>query len=197
MGTRDQILDAAADVMRTRGLARATTKEIARAAGYSEATLYKHFDDKPALFLAVLHERLPSFQPFVAELLKKAGQGTLQENLAATARSAVEFYRESFPVSASVFSEPALLAAHRAAMSRLDAGPHRPVEAVTRYLRAEQQRGRIRPDVDCAAAASLLLGACLQHAFLSSFAGRHLGREEAEAYADSIARTLVAGLTDP
>src|ERR1700760_4013925 len=58
--TRDRILDAAAHVMRTRGFARTTPKEIARAAGYSEATLYKHFTDKTDLFLAVLKERLPS-----------------------------------------------------------------------------------------------------------------------------------------
>ena len=58
--TRDRILDAAAHVMRTLGFARTTTKEIARAAGYSEATLYKHFQDKTDLFLAVLKERLPS-----------------------------------------------------------------------------------------------------------------------------------------
>ena len=47
-------------VMPTRGLARTTTKEIARAAGYSEATLYKLFDDKFDLFLCVLAERLPT-----------------------------------------------------------------------------------------------------------------------------------------
>ncbi len=58
--TRDRILDAATHVMRTRGFARTTTKEIARAAGYSEATLYKHFQDKTDLFLAVLKERLPT-----------------------------------------------------------------------------------------------------------------------------------------
>ena len=60
--TRDRILDAAAHVMRTRGFARTTTREIARAAGYSEATLYKHFQDKTDLFLAVLKERLPSLR---------------------------------------------------------------------------------------------------------------------------------------
>ena len=36
MTTRDAILDGALEVMRTRGLARTTTKEIARAAGFSE-----------------------------------------------------------------------------------------------------------------------------------------------------------------
>ncbi|MGH3995405.1 MAG: helix-turn-helix domain-containing protein, partial [Pseudonocardiaceae bacterium] len=37
MSTRDRILDGAAEVMRTRGLANTTTKEIAKAAGLSEA----------------------------------------------------------------------------------------------------------------------------------------------------------------
>jgi len=58
MSARDTILDAAAQVMREKGLARATTKEIARTAGYSEALLYKHFADKQEIYLAVLHERI-------------------------------------------------------------------------------------------------------------------------------------------
>ena len=37
--------------MRTIGLARATTKEIARAADCSEAALYKHFTGKEELFV--------------------------------------------------------------------------------------------------------------------------------------------------
>jgi AcrR family transcriptional regulator len=47
--SRDRILDGAVDVMRSRGLARASTKEIARAAGVSEALLYKLFADKTDL----------------------------------------------------------------------------------------------------------------------------------------------------
>lgn len=195
MGTRDRILDAAAHVMRTRGLARATTKEIARAAGYSEATLYKHFDDKTGLFLAVLHERLPQFLPFVDELTREPGPGGLRDRLAATARTAIAFYTASFPMSASVFSEPQLLAAHRDGAIRRGAGPHRPGQALARYLRAEQQRGRIRPDADCDAAAALLLGACLQHAFLHSFAQATAPAAEVDAYAAAIADTLVAGLS--
>lgn len=56
---RVRILDAAHELMLTVGLARATTKEIARAAGCSEAALYKYFDTKEELFVRVLAERLP------------------------------------------------------------------------------------------------------------------------------------------
>jgi AcrR family transcriptional regulator len=195
VGTRDRILDAAAHVMRTRGFARTTTKEIAREAGYSEATLYKHFRDKSELFLDVMHERLPSFRPLVTELAQRAGQGDLRDNLAATARAAITFYEESFPMSASLFSEPDLLQAHRQAMEKRGAGPHRPVEAVAHYLRAEQKAGRVRPGADADAAAALLVGGCLQYAFLRSYSGRPSDGKAAEAYAAAIADTLTRALS--
>ena len=54
-------MEAAERVMRERGLARSTTKEIAREAGFSEGALYKHFESKEDLFVHVLAERLPPF----------------------------------------------------------------------------------------------------------------------------------------
>jgi AcrR family transcriptional regulator len=191
--TRDRILDAAAHVMRTQGFARATTKEIARAAGFSEGTLYKHFADKFELFLAVLHERVPGFGPFARALHEQ--EGPLRDRLIAVARAAIEFYTEGFPMSASVFSEPELLAAHRAAMARLDAGPHRPIAALAAFFRAEQHRGHIRAGADCAAAAALLLGASFQYAFLCAFAQNRPEPAEVEAYAESVIDTLLAGLS--
>ena len=164
-GTRDRILDAATHVMRTRGFARTTTKEIARAAGYSEATLYKHFSDKSDLFLAVMHERLPSLGPVLAEVTADAGQGLLRDRLAAIARRG--------------------------------GGPQRPIEAVARYLRAEQKHGRIRPGADCDAAAGLVLGACFQYAFLRCFAQEPADPEAAAAHGASVADTLLAGLAPP
>jgi AcrR family transcriptional regulator len=219
--TRDRILDAAAHVMRTRGFARTTTKEIARAAGYSEATLYKHFLDKTDLFLAVLKERLPSLGSTLsalsaaidADAQADADAGTqsdaghhgptdattaagesLASRLTATARGAIAFYEASFPISASVFSEPELLAAHHAAVTRQGAGPQYPLAALARYLRLEQERGRIRPGADCDAAASLLLGSCFQYAFLRCFAQLPPDPAAAAAHADGIAATLLAGL---
>lgn len=194
MGTRDRILDAAAHVMRTRGSAHATTKEIARAAGYSEATLYKHFQDKTELFLAVLHERLPSFQPLVSALTREPGARTVRQNLVEIVCRALAFYHESFPMNASLFAEPALLAAHRTAIGRRRAGPHRPAEAIAKYLAAEQRGGRVDAAVDCDAAAGLLVGACLQYAFLETFAQRALNAKAARAYAVSIVDTLLTGV---
>ncbi|HXL95191.1 MAG TPA: helix-turn-helix domain-containing protein [Streptosporangiaceae bacterium] len=194
MNTRDRILDAAADVMRTRGFARATTKEIARAAGYSEPMIYKHFANKSRLFLAVLHERLEAFGPLAAELTRAPGERPPRDWLVATAGAAIAFYLESFPMSASMFADPDLLAAHRADMADAGAGPHRPVTAVAAYLQAEQDRGRISAAADCSAAADLLIGACFQYAFLCCFAGRQPTQGEIDTQAASAVGTLLAGI---
>ncbi|MEV0029378.1 helix-turn-helix domain-containing protein [Nocardia sp. NPDC050793] len=195
MSTRDRMLDAAAHVMRTRGLARTTTKEIAKAAGYSEAALYKHFRDKTDLFLAVLVERAPTnLGSAVAGLTQRAGQGSVQETLEQVARGALAFYRVGFPMAASLFAEPDLLAAHRAALRDRGAGPQYIGIAVAAYLTAERDLGRIRSDADPDAAAALLIGACLQHAFLSSFAGEPADQDATDQIATALVRTLMSGL---
>jgi AcrR family transcriptional regulator len=54
---RDQIVEAATRVFAEKGFHRATTREVARAAGVSEGTIYNYFADKDALLMAIL-ERL-------------------------------------------------------------------------------------------------------------------------------------------
>lgn len=195
MGTRDRILDAAAHVMRSRGLARATTKEIAKAAGYSEAALYKHFRDKTDLFLAVLAERVPSnLGPLLADLTTRAGEGTVQGTLEEVARAAIDFYRQSFPMAASLFSEPLLLAAHREALRQRGTGPQHVSNAVAAYLAAEQQLDRVHRESDPHAAAALLLGACLQHAFLSHFTELDRDQDSTDHFVATLVTTLAHGL---
>jgi AcrR family transcriptional regulator len=195
LGTRTKIIEAAERVMREKGLARSTTKEIAREAGYSEGTLYKHFDSKEDLFLSVLAERLPSFVALSKELPGRAGRGTVRETLEEVARTALAFYAEGVPISASVFSEPELLARHAEEIRRRGAGPQKANEAVAAYLRAEQELGRARRDVDPKAAAALLLGACFQRAFLRHFFAEDPMPPEANRFAEEAVRGLMLGLS--
>jgi len=142
MSTRDRILDAAATVLRERGIARATTKEIARAAGCSEALLYKHFADKQELFLGVLSERAPRLDA-PAELV---GHGTVEENVTTLVGQLLAFYVRSFPMAASILGAPELLAAHREGLGRRGAGPQGPALQVQAYLDAETPARRPRPE---------------------------------------------------
>jgi AcrR family transcriptional regulator len=195
LGTREKIVEAAERVMRERGLARSTTKEIARAAGYSEGTLYKHFDSKEDLFLAVLAERFPAFVALVEELPARVGQATVRETLEEVANNALAYYGEIVPMAASIFSEPGLLARHREELRKRGAGPWIINETLASYLDAEERLGRVRKDADFEAAAAMLLGACYQRAFFRSYLGEDVPAEGEEGFVESIVQTLMPSLS--
>jgi AcrR family transcriptional regulator len=187
---RERFLDGAAEVLRRRGLAAATTKEIASAAGLSEAMLYKVFRDKVDLFLAVLTERLPRVALVRDGLAGQVGNGALDANLERLAAELLAFYLETFPIAASVFSDPQLLSHLREALRDSDRGPQVNVEAVTAYLAEEQRAGRVAATVQLAAVAEMLVGACLHRAFLTRFNGGDLTRRDLEKFATDLVDAL-------
>ncbi|MBB5854449.1 TetR/AcrR family transcriptional regulator [Amycolatopsis umgeniensis] len=194
MGSREEIVAAAAKVMREQGYAHATTKAIARAAGYSEALLYKHFKDKTEIFMSVLTEQLPALGTTLDGLMETAADRPLAANLTRLARITLSFYLESFPIAVSLFSSRELLATHRERVTSRRGGPDIPLARVTGYLGEEVRLGRIREDADLDASASLLLGACFQYAFLASFEDREPPGAELDEWAERLAATLTRAL---
>ncbi|WP_314249024.1 TetR/AcrR family transcriptional regulator [Streptomyces kutzneri] len=191
--TPERLLDAAEKLMRTSGLASATTKAIAREAGCSEAALYKHFANKEELFVRVLLERTPNAGPLMAALRADPGERGVEEVLAGIARHASLFYADAMPMAASLFADPALLTRHREGVQEIGAGPHLVLDALAGRLRRELDAGRLRPDADPRAAAALLLGACFQRAFFLHFSGAHVVRP-VEEFAPAVARTVWAAI---
>ena len=195
-----QLVDAAERVLRSKGLARATTKEIAREAGCAEGTLYLHFADKLDLVRAVHEKLLPAFVEVVRHLPGRAGTRTVEANLTELAHSALRLYRDMLPVGSSLFADPELLRRFRSRLAEQGAGPHRAWEPVVAYLRAEQDLGRVAAGADPAAAALLLLGACEQLMFVELMTGPETlpFRDRPDPAAELVA-TLLAGLspTDP
>ena len=186
---RERILDAAAAVMREKGLTSTTTKAIAAAAGYSEALLYKHFADKQELFLCVLKERVPQVH------LDSPGDGDLAGNLTGIVEQLMGFFVQTFPIAASIFGSPELLAQHRQAITGRGYGPAAPVHRVQAYLDAERQAGRIRAACDTTSAARLLVGAAFHQGFLAAFDGfRTVG--DAHAIAAGIVATVLPALAE-
>ena len=54
---REQIIDTAVNLFSQKGFKGTTTKEIARAAGVSEAIIFRHFENKDALYGAILENK--------------------------------------------------------------------------------------------------------------------------------------------
>jgi AcrR family transcriptional regulator len=194
--TRDRILDAAADVMTRLGLARATTKEIARAAGCSEALLYKHFREKEEIFLGVLKNRLPNLTAMLATLPGKAGTGSVRERLIEVVDLAVRFYEGGLAIGSSMLGDPELVRRHRDWLVSRGVGPQMANRWLADYLRAEQKEGRVAGGVDADAAAALLLGASYQRAFLLRLMGEEPLSPPPAEFAGSVVDAALRGL-DP
>ena len=192
--TRGQILDAAARVIRSHGLGRATTKEISREASCAEGTLYKHFHDKSELFLAVVRERFPAFIEIVIELPERAGTSSVRSNLEEVGGAAVVFFGEVLPTVSSLFAEPELLKRHRDMIRAHNLGPQRALASISEYLRAEQRLGRVARDIDPESAAMLLLGPCFQYAFLRHFLWEGVLPGSSKGFVKKVVNTLMNGL---
>src|SRR4030095_4593877 len=54
---REQILQTAVDLFSQKGFKGTTTKEIAKAAGVSEAIIFRHFASKDELYAAILYSK--------------------------------------------------------------------------------------------------------------------------------------------
>jgi AcrR family transcriptional regulator len=168
---RDELLDAARDVLRERGIMGATTREIARAAGVADGTLYNHFRTREELFLALFDRTLPMFKHALGDLPLRVGQADVRANLAEVMAVALGFFREVVPIFTAVFSDPALNAGYRARMKLDGRGPHKAYVAFEKYLEAEQRMGRIASGVDPTTTAQQLVASAFFQAFTDQFLG--------------------------
>ncbi len=187
--TRQKILEATEKLILLKGLARVTTKEIAREIGLTEGALYRHFDHKEEIFFALMAEHLPAF--FETFHANQAGSGVLSENLAAIALAALHYYKQIVPMGASFLADTELLAQFRAAIRPLGIGPQNIFEHVAIYIEEEQQLGRIGKQVSPLTTAILLLGPCFQWVFNRLF----LGADPFNKTEQQFVEELVHGLT--
>jgi AcrR family transcriptional regulator len=161
-GGREAILSAALQLLRERGIARVTSREVAALAGVSEASVFYHYKDRAGLLQAVFEQGLEPLQA-LASGRGLAGAG-LHDVLTQFADTLDRFLDQALPVMAAAQSDNALRDAMAAYMTEQDLGPHRGVAALGGYLAAEQAAGRVRAGVEPRAVAMLFVGACYTRA---------------------------------
>lgn len=177
--TRQKILEATERLIRVKGLARVTTKEIARETGMSEGALYRHFEHKEEVFFALIAKYLPAF---LDELKTHSpGTGDVRENLEAIALAAIGYYRQLIPMGASFLADTELLALYRKVLQQMGAGPQNFFVVVAAYIEEEQNLGRIEKHMPALDLSLLLFGPCFQYEFFRQFMGTNpFGKTERE-----------------
>jgi AcrR family transcriptional regulator len=188
---RRRIIDAADALIREHGLAGATTREIARAAGCAEGSIYVHFEDKIDLVIAVIVER----EPFFAELLElpaKAGDHTVEDNLVPWVEEFLQLLRENQPIFYALMGDRTVFARFKERLRERQTGPVAVFRAAAAYVRAEQELGRIDARVEPEVVASILIGACRDRTLTKALAG--IESEPPSGFAHQLVNTVVFGL---
>ncbi|MEC0182436.1 TetR/AcrR family transcriptional regulator [Paenibacillus peoriae] len=190
MDLKDKIVEATERVLLMNGLAKTTTKEIARAAGCSEGSLYNHFRNKEDIFLHVLQGKLKNLMNALTLLQSLAGKETVRRNLEQVALAALEDYHTSMPIICSIFSEPSILLRHRESFTLRNESPYMANEVVEAYLLKEREMGRISEKLHPRTVADLLLGGCFQRSFQLNFLGEEESQEKRVEFVNLILDTF-------
>jgi AcrR family transcriptional regulator len=188
LSMRERLLSAASTVLTERGVAGATIREIAKAAGVAEGSVYTHFDNKTDLIITVFLERMPKIRlkEAITALLSSIGQGDARVNLRAFATEAIEAYRELDAVAAMLAGDAETAAVLRQELRSRRLGPGKAIETVAAYLRLEEDQGRLELFADPMIVTAALLGACHEHAFQSLFHDESPFGRDAAGFAEAL-----------
>jgi AcrR family transcriptional regulator len=188
---RRRIIEAADALIREHGLSGATTREIARAAGCAEGSIYVHFEDKIDLVIAVIVEREPHFAELL-ELPAKAGGDTVEGNLVPWVEELVSLINDNQPIFFALVSDRNVFARFKARVQERQTGLVAVFKAASDYVRAEQELGRVDGRVEPEVVATILIGASRDHAFTRSLVG--FDPATADDFAGKLVDTVVFGL---
>lgn len=155
---RDQLIEVAVDLFSRKGFNGTTTREIAAAAGVTEAVIFRHFETKEDLYTAIIDRRLnsPDAAKWVAELRAVMDRNDdeavirlLLSAIISTHKSDPRFERLML-YAALEGNQVALLYAHKMTASI--------VEGFRTYFARRRKQGRLRaipPDAALAAIAGM------------------------------------------
>ncbi|MEV4127630.1 TetR/AcrR family transcriptional regulator [Nocardia sp. NPDC049707] len=160
-GVRESVVVAAQEILVEAGVARLSTKEVAKRAGVAESSIFYHFGDRMGLLQAVIQRDLRPVKDALGEVEARPG---LRAGLVALVEALEGFFSDAIPVMAAVQSDVELRAKFAERSRELDIGPHRAVDAVVAHLSMPHADQCVPASVDLRAAALLLVGAAHQRA---------------------------------
>ena len=186
-GGREAILAATVDLLRERGAAKFTTREVAKRAGVSEGSIFYHFNDRFGLLIAVITEGLS-----VLKVFPDPSETDMPGMLEGYSLTIEQLVTNGLVVLLAAQSDPELRTALAAFVTENRIGPRRGIETVAAYLAEGQKAGVVRADVDPTAVAFMLVGSvfytvALPELFSEEYAA---GLPDIKAVSDTMATLL-------
>lgn len=187
---QDAIVEAAAEIFLEQGFGNASMDEIARRAGVSKATVYSHFESKPALFGAIVQQRC---QRTMSSMLSELSDRPVEETLTALGRQFLDVLMMpgSLPLYRVVLAE----APRFPELGRIfyEAGPDRSAAALAQYLAGLAERGVLTVS-DPRRSAEQFLSAVLGHTHIRLLLGVAVEPPSPAERAGSVAAAVSAFL---
>ena len=195
---RQQILRIAMKLFSERGFRGTTTKEIAHAAGVSEAMVFRHFATKEELYAAILDHKAcagDEFKPaeMAADAIKRKDDRAVFESLALGALN----HHENDPEFQRLLLYSAL-EKHELAQMFFDRFVRRVYDSVGNYLRERQREGSLI-DIDPAIVIRAFIGMVMHHSLNNNLwdPKRRLLNISNENAAKFFTDILLHGITSP
>lgn len=184
---RQDVIDAALDIIRTHGVDKLTTRGLSQAVGIAQPTLFLHFGNKTRMLVLLVD----AIQSRLQEGLKGLALERLSplERLKAVIRFHLDFIQKQPGIPRLLFSEE-LQSGDPAFRKRMNEMVRGFLQFLTGLIQGAQQAGEIRSDIDPEQHACLLLATIQGLAFrwiLSN--NRFVLREQA----DAVIATIVDG----
>ena len=158
---RQRIFEAAIHEFATKGFNAANINIIARAAGVSIGSMYSYFASKEDLFLQVMEYCLQRMYQLLSKVNREQGVVETFREMLSIARDAARQYPEMNQIYLDCSSQ---------SLVSLSEQLSRDAEAVTvelyaQILTEDQEKGRVREDLDIAAAAFMLDNLVMMYQF--------------------------------
>jgi AcrR family transcriptional regulator len=178
-GGREEILKATLDLLRERGIARLTTREVAERAGVSEGSIFYHFVDRPGLLKAVFENSLDTLKTL--SVTAHGGDDVLSV-LSGFSAAIAKFLDSGLDVLIAAQADLELRGVVVDFLVSNDYGPHRGIAGIGHYLAHQQDAGVIRADVDPKIIAYLVVSDAFQRAAQPKLFGQRKGVPAQDAF---------------
>lgn len=186
--TSQKIIDAAMALMRDKGYVATTTKDIARAAGVNECTLFRKFQSKkeivlsgmeqekwrgnltPEVFRNLQWELAPDLEMFMTEYMRRITPDFVRLSIGLRAP---QIYEETAPLVMKV--------------------PQAFLSCLTEYFREMERRGKL-PALDFECLALTIFSSTFGYTFLSASFGEKLSPVSRERYIQQSVAAFLQGI---